>query len=107
MGFDVHIWDETLDDTVARLHGLMAALRRVTKTELNGVSDRWDRAQMNERGFLVVLGVELPLIVSDEALMGATTPGAVTTAHVTTVGCDPTPAVAPPGFVSCPCPEDP
>ncbi len=107
LGVDVHIWGETLDETIAMLHGVMAALRRVTRTELRGVSARWDRAQVNERGYLVILNVELPLVVTDEALNQSGVPGAQAVGSVTAIGCIPSTDPSPDGWVDCPCPEDP
>jgi len=107
LGIDIHIWGETLDETIAMLHGMMAALRRVTKTELRGVSARWDGAKINDRGFLAILNVEIPLVLTDTALNATGVPGAQTTAHVAAIACDPDPTPPPAGWIDCPCPEDP
>ena len=103
-GVQIYIWGEDLDGTVDMLHGVLAALRRVTKNQFRAVSAQWDRAQINERGYLVTLGVEVPLVVSDIALMAEGVPGAKAVGTITVIGCDPDPTPPPEGWMECPCP---
>lgn len=98
MTVEVHIWGETLDETVEMMHGVLAAVRQVARVATWANTGRWDNAQLNERGYLMILPVEFPLVVTDEAI------NQTTIATITTIECDddgdPPP---PPGWIDCPC----
>ncbi len=97
MTVEIHIWSETLDSTITLLHAVYAAVRRVGRVGALGSTARWDKAEMNERGYLVVLPIEIPFVISDAAF----TPNTIAT--ITALECDTTPSPAD-GWIDCPCP---
>lgn len=98
---DVHVWADTLDNAIAQMHGVIAAVRQVCGNGIEIDRARWENAQVTDRGYLVVLGVAIPLVVSEAAITQ------LTTATVTAIGCDVTPPEnADDGWIDCPCEED-
>ena len=97
MTVEIHIWADTLDNAIARLHAVYAAVRQVGRVGAFASTARWDAALINESGYLVILPVEIAFVISDEAITENTT------ATITSIGCDETPSPDD-GWIDCPCP---
>lgn len=98
-GIECHVWAETYDDAVARMHGVLAAMRDATGNLYEPDSAIWDRATTADRGWLVTVSMYVPLVVTDEAIT------ATTTTQATAIACDEDAEIEP-GYIGCPCPND-
>jgi hypothetical protein len=95
-GLECHIWGADTDTTETLLHGVVAALFKVVdRTELELGSAQWNRAEVNQRGELVVLTVGIPIPVTDADLTNAIRTKA------TLIACDNTDSDPEDGVLEC------
>ena len=98
-GLECHVWGETYDGTIAMMHGVLAAMRDATGNRFEPDNAVWDRATTSDRGWLVVVSMYVPLVITDEAITNTAT------TQAGQIACDDS-ATLEAGYIGCQCPND-